>query len=35
MIQATADIATQWIMDLCNGIVKKLAFQRIGSEARY
>jgi len=22
MIQATADIGTQWILDLCNGIVK-------------
>jgi len=23
MIQATGDIETQWILDLCNGIVKK------------
>jgi len=23
MIQATGDIATQWILDLCNGIVKE------------
>jgi len=23
MIQATGDIGTQWIMDLCNGIVKE------------
>ena len=23
MIQATADIKTQWILDLCNGIVKE------------
>ena len=23
MIQATGDIGTQWILDLCNGIVKE------------
>jgi len=23
MIQATGDIGTQWILDLCNGIVKR------------
>jgi len=23
MIQATGDIGTQWILDLCNSIVKK------------
>jgi len=23
MIQATRDIGTQWILDLCNGIVKE------------
>jgi len=23
MIQATGDIATEWIQDLCNGIVKE------------
>jgi len=23
MIQATGDIGTQWILDLCNGIIKE------------
>jgi len=23
MIQATGDVGTQWILDLCNGIVKE------------
>jgi len=32
MIQATERIGTQWLLDLCNGIVKKVAFQRIGSQ---
>jgi len=32
MIQATGDIRTQWILVLCNGILKEGAFQRIGSQ---
>ena len=31
IIQATEGIGTQWLLDLCNGIVKQGAFQRIGS----
>ena len=35
MIQATGDIRTQWILVLCNGILKEGAFQRIGSQVLY
>ena len=35
MIKATEDIGTQWLLDLCTGIVKKVAFQRIGSQVWY
>ena len=31
MIHTTEGIGTQWLLDLCNGIVK-VAFQRIGSQ---
>ena len=33
MIQATGDIGTQWILDLCNGIAKEecIPFQAIGN----
>jgi len=32
MIQATEGIATQWLLDLCNGIAKEGSFQRNGSQ---
>ena len=35
MIQATEDTGTQWILDLCNGIVKEGNIQRIGSQVWY
>jgi len=35
IIQATGDIGTQWILDLCCSIVKKVASQRIGSQVQY
>jgi len=35
MIQATGDIGTQWTWDLCNGIMKKDASQRTGSQVWY
>jgi len=28
-VQATGNIQTQWILDLCNSFVEKVAFQRI------
>ena len=30
MIQATGDIGTQWVLDLCNGIVKEGCTQQRG-----
>jgi len=36
MIQATRDIGTQWILDLCNCIVKEgFASERTGSQVWY
>jgi len=35
MIQATGDTGTQWLLDLCNGIAKKDAFQKIGNQVWY
>jgi len=35
MIQATGDIRTQWILVLCNGILKEGALQTIGSQVLY
>jgi len=38
MIQATGDIGTQWILDLCNGIVKEGCIQedwKTGSQMWY
>ena len=32
IIQATGEIGTQWLLHLCNGIVKEDAFQRIGNQ---
>ena len=35
IIQATGEIETQWLLNLCNGIVKEDAFQRIGNQVWY
>ena len=35
MIQAAGDIGTQWILDLCNGIVKEGSTQGIGNQVWY
>jgi len=35
MIQATGEIGTQWILDLCNGIVKEGSTLKIGNQVWY
>ena len=35
MIQATGDIGTQWVLDLCNGIVKEGSIPEIGNQVWY
>jgi len=35
MIQATGDIGIQWILDLCNGIVKEGGIPGIGNQVWY
>jgi len=35
MIQCTGDTATQWILDLCNGIVKEACIPETGSQVWY
>jgi len=35
MIQATGDIGIQWILDLCNGIVKEGSIPGIGIQVWY
>ena len=35
MIQSTGDIGTQWILDLCNGIVKEDCIPEAGSQVWY
>ena len=35
MIQATEDTGTQWILDLCNGIVKEGSTLKTGNQVWY
>ena len=35
MIQATGEVGTQWILDLCNGIVKEGSIPETGNQAWY
>jgi len=35
MIQATEDTGTQWLLDLCSGIVKEGCIPEVGNQASY